>query len=100
MHVVAVRDDQRGNGHGRRLYDAFCELAAARGCTGMEAITTPSNATSIAFHESIGMRSREIPDYSGPGRPLIIFVREPATPGQTRPPLPGVIFVPARMCTQ
>ena len=93
VHVVAVRDDQRGNGHGRRLYDAFCELAAAKGCTGIKAITTPSNAASIAFHEAIGMRSHEIPDYSGPGRPRVIFSRDlQAAAGRASPPIPGVIL--------
>lgn len=49
-------------------------------------MTQPSNAASIAFHESIGMRWQEIPDYSGPGRHRVIFHRDlkpasaPATP--------------------
>lgn len=76
VHVIAVRSDQRGHGHGRRLYDAFGQLAAARGCVEIKAITTPSNAASIAFHESIGMSRQEIPDYSGPGRTRVIFLRD------------------------
>jgi ribosomal protein S18 acetylase RimI-like enzyme len=93
VHVVAVRDDRRGNGYGRRLYDTFCELAAARGCTRIKSITAPGNAGSIAFHESIGMRAREIPDYSGPGRARVIFSADlqPAA-GPTSPPIPGVIL--------
>ena len=93
VHVVAVRNDQRGHGHARRLYDAFCELAANRGCTQIKAITTPSNAASIAFHESIGMRAHEMPDYSGPGRPRVIFFGElQPEDGPTNSPIPGVIL--------
>jgi ribosomal protein S18 acetylase RimI-like enzyme len=93
VHVVAVREDQRGHGHGRRLYDAFCEVAAARGCQQVKAITTPTNASSIAFHESIGMRAREISDYAGPDRPRVVFSRElqPAA-SPPDPPIPGVVL--------
>jgi ribosomal protein S18 acetylase RimI-like enzyme len=96
VHVVAVRDDQRGKGYGRCLYDAFCELAAARGCTRIKAITTPSNAGSIAFHESMGLRAREIPDYAGPGRARVIFSRDLEAPrGPANPPIPGLVLRPA-----
>ncbi len=76
IHVVAVREDQRGHGHGRCLYDAFSQLAASRGCRELKAITSSTNTGSIGFHKSIGFHSREITDYSGPGRARIVFSRE------------------------
>jgi ribosomal protein S18 acetylase RimI-like enzyme len=76
VHVVAVRDDERNLGHGRRLYEAFTALAAGRGCTKIKAITTPENVDSIAFHESLGMRAVEVADYSGPGCPRVVLLRD------------------------
>jgi len=96
VHVVAVRTDQRGQGYGRELYDAFCQLAASRGCNKIKAITSPTNSDSVAFHESIGMHASEIADYSGPGRPRIIFSREVAPAFvPVDPPVPDVILRPA-----
>lgn len=93
VHVVAVRDDQRGHGHGRSLYRAFADLAAADGCSRIKAITTPDNTESIAFHQSIGMDAREIPDYSGPGRPRIVLSRDLDSPTRTPdPPIAGVVL--------
>ena len=96
VHVVAVREDQRGRGHARRLYARFAELATTRGCQEIKAITSPENAGSIAFHESIGMHGREIPDYSGPGRTRIVFSRD-LTPAPTAhpPPIERLILRPA-----
>jgi ribosomal protein S18 acetylase RimI-like enzyme len=76
VHVVAVRSDQRNHGHGRKLYDAFSELAAARGCTRIKAITTPTNTGSIAFHQSLDMDAHEVADYAGPGKSRLVFSRE------------------------
>ena len=65
--AALVIHDQRGQGHGRRLYRAFREIAAVQGCTPIKAIARPSNATSVAFHTALGMRAREDLTYSGPG---------------------------------
>ena len=73
VHVVATRDD---HGHARRLYERFTELAVTRGCGEIKAITSPANHGSIAFHESVGMRGREVPDYAGPGQARIVFTRD------------------------
>jgi predicted GNAT superfamily acetyltransferase len=76
VHVVAVRRDQLGEGLGRSLYQRFGRLARERGCHSIKAITTPSNAASIAFHRALGMEAVEVADYSGPGRPRIVFTAE------------------------
>ena len=91
VHVLVVREDERGHGHGRALYDAFCTLAAERGCREVKAITTSANTASIAFHESIGMRSREVADYAGPGLARVVFSRAlPPALRTPEPPIPGV----------
>ena len=90
VHAVAVREDQRGLGAARRLYEAFTRFAIARDCTSIKAITTPTNSESIAFHESLGMRSEEIADYGGPGQTRIVFSRDlPAQPAATDPSVTG-----------
>jgi ribosomal protein S18 acetylase RimI-like enzyme len=90
VHAVAVREDQRGHGLGRRLYEAFSVLALERGCTRIKAITTPGNTESVAFHRSMGMDADPVSDYSGPGQPRIVFTRElDATRGLAPSPLAG-----------
>ena len=73
VHLLAVRDDQRGRGLARMLYEHFERLAQERGCDRIKAITTPDNAASIAFHRAIGMDSVEVPDYAGTGRARVVF---------------------------
>jgi len=73
VHLVAVRQDRRGQGLGRRLYERFRELARERGCHTLKAITTPGNAASVAFHSALGMDALEAGDYAGIGRPRVVF---------------------------
>lgn len=54
IHFVGVAPSQRGQGHGRALYAAFFERAAALGCTEAHCITSPVNTGSIAFHQRMG----------------------------------------------
>jgi GNAT superfamily N-acetyltransferase len=56
VHLVAVHPDYRGKGLARRLYDHFIDLARDHGCTHIKATAAPTNAKSIRFHTSIGMR--------------------------------------------
>ena len=58
IHLVAVRDDARTLGIGRRLYEAFAAAAAGRGATVLKAITSPENEGSIAFHRRIALCER------------------------------------------
>ena len=76
VHLVAVRQDRVGEGLGRLLYERFARLARERDCHTLKAITTPGNAGSIAFHRALGMDAVEVADYSGPGRPRIVFTME------------------------
>jgi len=53
----------------------FATGAAAAGAVEVQAITTPGNLRSIAFHTGLGMTAEEIPDYSGPGQDRVLFRR-------------------------
>ncbi|MBO0771164.1 MAG: GNAT family N-acetyltransferase [Actinobacteria bacterium] len=85
IHFVAVRDDARGLGLGRRLYAAFTEAALARGAVALKAITNPGNEASIAFHRRLGFDAALVEDYGGAGRPRVVLRRAlPPAPGPGR----------------
>jgi ribosomal protein S18 acetylase RimI-like enzyme len=82
IHLVAVRRSHRQLGLARRLYDHFAAFAISRGCTELKAITTPQNAGSIRFHQSLGFHLEGTPnpdgvpvvnDYAGPGLDRVVF---------------------------
>ncbi|MEU9171251.1 GNAT family N-acetyltransferase [Streptomyces sp. NPDC048420] len=75
VHLIATRDDTRGTGLGRTLYEAFTAAARRQGAVRLKAITSPANAGSIAFHRSLGFQDRLVEDYDGPGRPRVVFTR-------------------------
>lgn len=75
VHLVAIRDDARGTGLGRTLYERFGELAAERGADRLTAVTTPGNAGSIAFHRALGFTAETVADYSGPGADRVVLHR-------------------------
>ena len=77
VHLIATRDDSRGSGLGRRLYQAFAEAARADGATRLKAITSVGNQGSIAFHRSLGFDAQITEDYYGPGHgPMVVFQRD------------------------
>jgi len=76
VHFVGVAPALRGLGVARRLYEEFFAMARADGRTVVSAITAPVNATSIAFHRSMGFTvTGPVPDYEGPGRDYMLFTR-------------------------
>lgn len=76
IHLVATRDDTRGTGLGRALYEAFTQAAHAQGAVRLKAITTPGNEGSIAFHRRLGFAVRVEEEYNGPGQPRVVFTRD------------------------
>ncbi|MFF0092013.1 GNAT family N-acetyltransferase [Streptomyces canus] len=76
VHLIATRDDTRGTGLGRTLYEAFTEAARGQGAVRLKAITSVTNEGSIAFHRSLGFDSRVVEDYDGPGSPRVVFTRD------------------------
>lgn len=85
VHAIAVRASARRQGHAQRLFEHFVTFARARGCTHVKAITTPTNAGSIAFHRNLGMQLLGEPghagvpviaDYAGPGAARVVFWKD------------------------
>jgi ribosomal protein S18 acetylase RimI-like enzyme len=82
VHTIAVRASARRRHLAQRLFDQFGGFARRHDCTHIKAITAPSNASSIAFHKSLGMEllgepnAEGIPvvrDYAGRGVPRVVF---------------------------
>ncbi|MFF7945567.1 GNAT family N-acetyltransferase [Streptomyces griseorubiginosus] len=76
VHLIATRDDTRGTGLGRTLYEAFTAAARSQGAVRLKAITSPANTGSLALHRSLGFQDRLVEDYDGPGRPRVVFTRD------------------------
>jgi GNAT superfamily N-acetyltransferase len=85
VHLIAVRASARRRRLGGLLFGYFVGYARQQGCRHVKAITTPSNAGSIAFHKSLGMEmlgepnAEGIPvvkDYAGRGEPRVVFWKE------------------------
>lgn len=75
VHLIATHPTARRQGVARSMYDAFFTLAGAEGCAVTEAVTTPENRASIAFHGRLGFTATLVSDYAGPGEDRVHFVR-------------------------
>ena len=75
VHLAGVAPDLRRTGLGARLYQAFFDIARARGATTVGCVTSPDNTSSIAFHTRLGFDVAVQPDHGGPGVPRIAFTR-------------------------
>jgi ribosomal protein S18 acetylase RimI-like enzyme len=74
IHFVAVRDDSRTLGLGRRLYETFEKAVRERGAVALKAITNPENESSVAFHKRVGFTEMtRFEDYGGSGRTRIVM---------------------------
>ena len=61
------------SGSAEKLYEAFVAQARQYEATAVQAITTPGNSTSIAFHTAIGFRGELVKDYAGPEDDRVLF---------------------------
>jgi GNAT superfamily N-acetyltransferase len=84
-HIIAVRNNYRRLGLGRKLYEHFIKCAREKDCSKVKAITKPKNLESIAFHKSMGMKLtgngfiHGVPvvlDYGGPGEHRVVFMKD------------------------
>lgn len=84
-HIIAVRNNYRRLGLGRKLYERFIKCAREKECSRVKAITKPTNLESIAFHRRIGMELTgdgiidgvpAVLDYSGPGEHRVVFMMD------------------------
>lgn len=75
LHLLAVRDDRRRSGLGRRLCAWFDELAASTGARAVQAVTRPDNEAALAFHRALGAAAHLSRDHSGPGADRVVLTR-------------------------
>jgi ribosomal protein S18 acetylase RimI-like enzyme len=75
VHFIGVDPAWRGRRIGQRLHSSFAEAVKAAGRRRIQAVTSPSNEASIAFHTSLGFSARLDRDHDGPGRDLVVFER-------------------------
>ncbi|OGO31919.1 MAG: hypothetical protein A2Z29_05880 [Chloroflexi bacterium RBG_16_56_11] len=82
VKFIGVRPSHRHQGLGHRLYEHFTLFARSHGCEELKAITSPTNKTSIVFHQCLGMELLGEPNdegvpvmrnYSGPGIDRVVF---------------------------
>jgi GNAT superfamily N-acetyltransferase len=76
IHLVGIEPTYRRKGVARALYADFAQMCVAAGCKQLKAISTVGNEGSARFHEALGWRVREEPDYAGPKRRRLVFTRE------------------------
>lgn len=54
IHFAGVHPENRGEGIAEDLYDAFCDCALDEGRSIIQAVTSPVNEGSAAFHQAMG----------------------------------------------
>ena len=75
LHLLAVRDDRRRCGLGRRLCAWFDDLAAATGARAVQAVTRPGNTAAVALHTALGASAHLSRDHAGPGQDRLVLTR-------------------------
>jgi ribosomal protein S18 acetylase RimI-like enzyme len=76
IHFVGIDPDVRGDGLGRTLYERFFDEVRSQGRTVVRCVTSPVNASSVAFHEALGFEvDRVVEDYDGPGEDRVLLVK-------------------------
>ncbi|WP_051516115.1 GNAT family N-acetyltransferase [Candidatus Blastococcus massiliensis] len=75
LHLLAVRDDRRRDGLGRRLCRWFDDLAVSTGARVVQAVTRPDNTPAVAFHTALGASSHLSRDHAGPGADRTVLTR-------------------------
>jgi hypothetical protein len=58
-HTCISLEQIRCKGLALGLYEKFFSLVSALGCTFVEAVTSPQNTVSLAFHERVGFKALE-----------------------------------------
>jgi GNAT superfamily N-acetyltransferase len=75
LHLLAVRDDHRRTGLGRRLVQAFDELARATGARVVQAVTWPEDTAAISLHTALVAAAHLARDRAGPGEDRLVLTR-------------------------
>ena len=75
LHLLAVREDRRRVGLGRRLATWFDGLAASTGARVVQAVARPDDTAAIAFHTALGASPHLSRDHAGPGADRVVLTR-------------------------
>lgn len=75
VHLVGIHPDHRRRGVGKRLYEQFTERCRAAGMKRIKCLGAAGHEGPVKFHEAMGFESTEVPDYAGPGRSRVVFVK-------------------------
>jgi GNAT superfamily N-acetyltransferase len=75
LHLLAVRDDRRRTGLGRRLVAWFDDLARDTGARVVQAVARPEDAAAVAFHTALGASAHLARDRGGPGEDHLVLTR-------------------------
>jgi GNAT superfamily N-acetyltransferase len=76
VHLVGIHPDHRRRAVGKRLYEHFTERCRAAGMKRIKSLASSGHEGPVQFHESMEFASTEVPDYAGPGRSRVVFVKE------------------------
>ena len=75
LHLLAVRDDRRRSGLGRRLCGWFDELAVSTGARFVQAVARPGDTAVLALHTGLGASTHLSVDHAGPGEDRVVLTR-------------------------
>ena len=78
LHLLAVRDDHRREGLGRRLCGWFDELAVSTGARVVQAVARPDDAAALALSRALGASEHLSLDHAGPAADRVVLTRSPA----------------------
>lgn len=75
LHLLAVRDDRRGTGLGRRLVGWFDDLACSTGARVVQTVAHPQDTAAVALHTALGASAHPARDREGPGEHRVVLTR-------------------------
>ena len=75
LHLLAVRDDRRRTGLGRRLVAWFDDLSRDTGARVVQAVTWPEDTAAVALYTSLGASAHLAQDRAGPGQHRLVLTR-------------------------
>jgi GNAT superfamily N-acetyltransferase len=89
LKELYVADDHRGEGVGRSLMDALCQVAAEHGCSRVEWTTDDDNPGAVQFYQALGYVPKpskifyriEANDLAAAGQRAVIAGRQPGGAG-------------------
>ena len=76
IHLVGIHPDHRRRGVGQVLYEQFGARCRTAGAERLKAISPVGDEGAMKFHVALGFTAEKTPDYAGPGRARIVYVRD------------------------